>query len=194
MSGKELRKRKSHRLPEYDYGKYGYYFVTICTNHRIPLLSKITPVGSDAPVVPQFDAAVIPESLIVPTSLGNKVVESFKKIETLNENVKIDKFVLMPNHIHAIIIIENTDPIETIEKQYAFQISERRGRRSLQGLIKDFKSVTTRYYKKTFGTNESLWQESFYDEVIKSYQQYESVWNYINENPLKWNNDDYFKL
>ncbi len=145
MSGKELRKRKSHRLPEYDYGKYGYYFVTICTNHRIPLLSKITPVGSDAPVAPQFDAAVIPESLVVPTSLGNKVVESFKKIETLNENVKIDKFVLMPNHIHAIIIIENTDPIETIEKQYAFQISERRGRRSLQGLIKDFKSVTTRY-------------------------------------------------
>lgn len=186
MNGKEFKQRKNHRLPEYDYGKYGYYFVTICTNNRKPLLSKIRCVGSDAPVAP--------ESLIVPTQLGNKVVESFKKIETLNENVKIDKFVLMPNHIHAIIIIENTEPIEPIEKQYAFQIAERRGRRSLQGLIKDFKSVTTRYYKKTFGINESLWQESFYDEVIKSYQQYESVWNYINGNPFKWNEDDYFEL
>ncbi len=192
MSGKDFKQRKNHRLPEYDYGKYGYYFVTICTNNRKPLLSKIRYVGSDAPVAPENDALVSPESLIVPTQLGNKVVESFKKVETLNENVRIEKFVLMPNHIHAIIIIENTEPVEMIEKQYAFQIAERRGRRSLQGLIKDFKSVTTRYYKKNFGTNESLWQKSFYDEVIKSYQQYENVWNYINENPYKWNEDDYF--
>ena len=73
-----------------------------------------------------------------------------------------------------------------IEKQFSFQIAERRGRRSLQGLIKDFKSVTTRYYKKNYNVCESLWQESFYDTVITSQQQYENICNYIQLNPTNW--------
>ncbi len=181
---KGLVERHNHRLKNFDYGSYNYYYVTICTKNKQKLLSSIT-VESDALVVP--DTFLNPDDIKnEPTKLGEKIIECWNNIEKLNENIKVDKFVIMPNHIHGIIIIENKESIDPIEKQYSFQIAERRGRRSLQGLIKDFKSVTTRYYKKAHGVSESLWQESFYDSVITSQQQYENICNYINLNPINW--------
>jgi len=126
----ELTERKNHRLKKYDYGRYGYYYVTICTTNRINFLCEIsninTAVGSDA--------LVAPKALFVPTNIGEKVIECFNNIAALNDNIVIDKFVLMPNHIHGIIKIMNTEPIELKEKTYAFEVTERRGRRSLQGI------------------------------------------------------------
>ena len=98
----------------------------------------------------------------------------------------------MPNHIHGIIKLENTDEIVTAKKKFNFEIIEDKNRRSLQGLIKDFKSVTTRFYKKNFNTNHSLWQISFYDEVIRSESHYRSIANYIINNPLRWDLDKYY--
>lgn len=176
--------RHNHRLKNFDYGSYNYYYVTICTKNKQNLLSSIT-VGSDALVTP--DTILSPDDVISkPTKLGEKIFECWNNIQKLNENVKVDKFVIMPNHIHGIIILENKEPIDPIKKQYSFQVAERRGRRSLQGLIRDFKSVTTRYYKKTYNVGESLWQESFYDTVITSQQQYENICNYIQLNPTNW--------
>lgn len=120
----ELKQRKNHRLKNYDYGSYGYYYVTICTLNRENVLCNI--VGSDA--------------LVAPSETGMKVIECWNNIALLNENIEVDKFTLMPNHIHGIIIIKNMEPIEVREKKYDFEITERRGRRSLKGLIKDFKS------------------------------------------------------
>lgn len=173
----EWKHRKKHRLKNFDYGSYGYYYVTICTLNRINILCKI--VGSDA--------------LVAPTEIGKKVMECFNNIALLNDNIEIDTFVLMPNHIHAIIIIKNTDYIEQKQKKYDFEILERRGRRSLQGLIKDFKSVTTRYYKKAYNIDTSLWQNSFYDEIIKNQNHYHNVYQYIQTNPLRWQEDDLYK-
>ena len=114
------------------------------------------------------------------------MLESWYKIETLNENVLIQKFVFMPDHIHGIILITNPDVIADPKGGFDFQFQERRGRRSLQGLIKDFKSVTTRQYKAMFQVNESLWQDSFFDEVIRSQEKYHEIWNYIEHNPVRW--------
>ncbi len=198
-----LPERKNHRLKNYDYGQYGYYYVTICTNHRTHLLSTIAPreqtfptlsttpaVGSDALVAPQpsptnyFPSIAPPQITLTP--LGQKVLESWNKIETLNENVFIQKFVFMPDHIHGIILIRNPDVISAPKGAFDFQVAERRGRRSLQGVIRDFKSVTTPQYKAMFQVNESLWQASFYDEVIRTQEQYHQTWEYIENNPRKW--------
>lgn len=65
---------------------------------------------------------------------------------------------------------------------------------SIQGLIRDFKSVTTRAYKTRTGSATPLWQKSFYDEVIRDERQYEAVWRYISENPQKWREDEYYAL
>ena len=168
-----------------------YYKVTICTNHRAPLLSTVTTRVQDDPSVSAYtavgsDALVAPKPSVILTPLGEKVLESWHKIETLNENVFIQKFVFMPDHIHGIILIKNPDVIADPKGDFDFQVQERRGRRSLQGLIKDFKSVTTRQYKAMFQVNESLWQESYYDEVIRSQEKYHEIWNYIEHNPARW--------
>ena len=172
--------RKNHRLRHYDYGRCGYYFITICTKNRIPVLSTIssTIVGSDALVAPQ--------PILNLTPLGEKVLESWNMIEILSKNVSIQKFVFMPDHIHGIIHLDNPDEIVDPKRDFDFQFQERRGRRSLQGLVKDFKSVTTRQYKSLFGGVNSLWQDSFYDTVIRTRDQYIEIWNYIENNPRKW--------
>lgn len=177
MTNMTLPKRKNHRLQGYDYAQCGCYFVTICTHNRKRLLCDI--VGSDA--------------LVAPTSIGKKVIECWNNIAALNSNVILDKFVLMPNHIHGILILQNPDETPDNTKQYDFQLTERRGRRSLPGLIKDFKSVTTRHFKRMYGASTPLWQTSFYDTVIRSDRMYQDIWQYIDENPLKWQLDEYYK-
>ena len=174
----DLPKRKLHRLKEYDYGSYGYYYVTICTNNRINMLCDI--VGNSQPIIPSL--------------IGKKVIECWNNIALLDNNVEVDKFVLMPNHIHGIIILKNNDAVEIIDKKYGFEIAERRGRRSLQGLMKDFKSVTTRHYKRINNINQSdsLWQESYYDQIIKNHEHYKKIWQYIDENPQKWQQDEFY--
>ncbi|MEG1407381.1 MAG: transposase, partial [Ruthenibacterium sp.] len=128
--------------------------------------------------------------LVAPSPLGQKVIACWNNISLLNENIEIDKFILMPNHIHGIIVIKNADAeIAKQEKMFDFEITERRGRRSLQGLLKDFKSVTTRQYKKMYGVDSSLWQSSFYDEIIRNQEQYEKIRQYIETNPSKWKED-----
>jgi len=164
--------RKSHRLKNYDYSQNGYYFITICTNNHKHLLCNI--VGNDA--------------LVVPTSIGQKVIDCWLKIQDYNSNIIIDKFCLMPNHFHGVLIIQNNTENHTFD----FQITERRGRRSLQDIIKDFKSITTRLYKKEIKNLSSLWQKSFYDEIIRDCDHYKKIWNYIDNNPLKWSEDKYY--
>ena len=169
--------RKNHRLKGFDYGSAGYYFVTICTYDKIKLLSAVGSVALDAPCPVEL------------TELGEKVAESWYRMERLDKNVRIDKVVFMPNHIHGIIELTNPDWQHLPEKRYDFEIAERRGRRSLQGLLHDFKSVTTRIYKREFGGKHSLWQESFFDTVLRSQERYARAWQYIEDNPAKWRED-----
>jgi REP element-mobilizing transposase RayT len=186
-----LPERKNHRLSHYDYGKSGYYFITICTNKRLPLLSVITsreqnePSVSDTPIVGS-GALTAPQPLVTLTPFGEMVLESWNRIETINENIAIDKYVFMPDHIHGIIRIDNPDKIQHPKGEFDFQVAERWGHRSLPGVIRDFKSVTTRHYKSMFHVNESLWQDSYFDTVIRTQEQYIEIWNYIENNPRKW--------
>ena len=116
--------RKNHRLKNYDYGQSGYYFITICTRDRAPILSTISTqsVGSDA--------LVAPKPTVTLTPLGEKIHESWNKIETLNDHVFIRKYIFMPDHIHGIIFIDNPDVITNPKGDFDFQVQERRGRRS----------------------------------------------------------------
>jgi REP element-mobilizing transposase RayT len=105
-----------------------------------------------------------------------------------------DLFCLMPNHIHGIIVVENEPEDIEIEKKFGFEIEERRGRRSLQGIIKDFKSVTTRHYNKMVDESlkNTLWQKSYYEHVIRDERELQNIREYINNNPLKWELDKYY--
>ena len=94
----ELPKRKPIRLPDYDYSSPGTYFVTICTQDRRCILSRIT-VGADALGGPQLQL----------TDAG-KIVEQYILSSDRIPGFRVDKYVVMPNHIHLIMRIENGPP------------------------------------------------------------------------------------
>ena len=145
--------RKRLRLAEYDYSQAGAYFVTICTKDNIPLLSQIEIVGDDAH--------------IVPTGYG-QIAETYLKTIP-----GIDKYVIMPNHIHMIIQIKGP--------MWASAPTQ-----SISCRIRSFKTLVT----KTVG--KSLFQRSFYDHVIRGEEDYREIWNYIDQNPAKWQEDRFY--
>jgi len=116
---KELPIRKNIRLQEYDYSQMGYYFVTFCTKDKEELFGRI--VGTTALGRPFVE--------LMP--LGKCVEETIQIAN--NENVKIDKYIVMPNHVHMIVILQ--------------QGTDDRGRSSLQQVVRNVKSFVTKFVR-----------------------------------------------
>ena len=102
------------------------------------------------------------------SKIGLVIENEIYKLNTVYENIKVDKYQIMPNHIHLIIFIYEDSNGRT---QFAPTISR---------IIKQFKGSIT----KQIGF--SIWQKSFYDRIIRNEKEYQSVWNYIHNNPLKY--------
>ena len=156
----DLPKRKQTRLKGYDYSENGAYFVTICTHNRKCLLSNII-VGEG------FHA--LPQNILTP--IGNEIEKSIQYINDNYIGVKIDKYVIMPNHIHLIVIIDYSGGYRNPP---------------LQNIIGQLKSYTT----NKFGN--ILWQRSYHDHIIRGEKDYQKIWEYIDTNPLKWELDCFY--
>lgn len=153
----DLPKRKNIRLNDYNYSSNGAYFITICTKNKENLLWKN--VGANC---------VRPLDQLPLSKIGIVIENEIYKLNTVYENIKVDKYQIMPNHIHLIIFIYEDSNGRT---QFAPTISR---------IIKQFKGSIT----KQIGF--SIWQKSFYDRVIRNEKEYQSVRNYIHNNPLKY--------
>ena len=157
----DFPQRERIRLKNYDYSQNGYYFITICTYERQQLFEMST-VGNDLCVVPE----TAPQNRI----LQNWLLQMQKKF-----GVVIDKFVVMPDHIHLILIIN----------------SERHVGRSLPEMIRWFKTMTTNDFIKSVNAglfrpfNKKIWQKSYYEHVIRNDNDYALTLEYICNNPLK---------
>ena len=148
----ELPKRKPNRLPDFDYSQNGAYFITICIQDRKPILSTI--VGDDAYIVPKPFGTV-----------AEKYIRNVPEIE---------KYVIMPDHIHMIIRLDNGSmwaSTPTDAKPQHNRISD---------IVRSIKVLVA----KEIG--ESIFQRSYYDHVIRNQQDYNEVWEYIENNPRKW--------
>ena len=141
--------RKKLRLEDYDYKTNGTYFVTVCTSGKKKSLCRIVPANQ-----PENSPCVIL------TQLGQIVEKAIRGIPG------IDKYVIMPNHVHMIIISDQG--------------------RELSSIIRLWKSVIARQSK------EQIWQKSYYDHVIRDEQDYLIKWKYIDDNPSKWASDEYY--
>ena len=158
---KDLPVRKNIRLSGYDYSKAGCYYITLCIKERHELLWKSTPVGAHN-VRPQLsDVGVIIESAI-------------ENIPKIYPSVKIDKYVIMPNHIHMIIV----------------QGSLGRAMRAptISRIINQMKGYVTKQ------VGYSMWQKLFHDHIIRDEAEYQRIWKYIDENPVSWAVDEYIGL
>ena len=144
----ELPKRKINRIPDYDYNQNGAYFITICTQDRKPILSTI--VGDDAHIVPKPYGQI-----------AEKYIRNVPEIE---------KYVIMPDHIHMIIRLDNgsmwaSTPTRT---------------NRVASIVRSIKTLTTKEIGK------AIFQRSYYDHVIRNQQDYNEIWEYIEYNPRKW--------
>ena len=158
----KLPKRKHPRLKNFDYSSNGYYYITINTYNNQSVLSKVGRGLAPA------------EAEITLTAVGRIAEEQLFELETRYPCVKIDKYVIMPNHIHIILIIDN-------------QTAGASPRPTLPDIICAFKSLTTRICNQKFSTpGEKLFQVSFYDEILENENHYLEAWQHIENNPLKY--------
>ena len=149
-----MQERKRNRLCNYDYGQNGAYFITICTKDRKQILSKIVGDGFPVPNLP-----------------GRIAEEMIEQVMIRYPSVSVDKYVIMPDHIHLLLRIEGTgNPSPT-----------------LGNVIGWYKYQTTKRINQTDATQGlQVFQRSYYDHVIRNQQDYDSVWEYIENNPRKW--------
>ena len=141
-----LPDRKKNRLDNYDYSQNGAYFITICVKDRKRILSEI--VGDDAHIVPKEYGMVV-----------EKYIRNVKEIE---------KYVIMPDHIHMIIRIENG-------AMWASPPTK-----SISYIVRSIKTLTTKEIGKP------IFQRSYYDHIIRNQEDYNEIWEYIDNNPKKW--------
>lgn len=156
----ELAKRKSIRLKDYDYGSAGVYFVTICTKDRKGLFWNNVGATSGR----QQETRL--------SKYGKVVDEAIHKIPIYYPDVKIDNYVVMPNHVHILLSIEgNIDGRPLVAPTISRVVKQMKG-----------------YVSKQIG--HSVWQKSFIDHIIRNEKDYLEHYTYIDNNPLKWEEDE----
>lgn len=143
--------RKSPRISYYDYSRENYYFITICTHERHCYFGSIH----------------------AKSWIGELAEAHLRQIPNHYTDVSVDKFVVMPNHIHMILVIQSG------------------GKWSVEQIIGQYKSGVSRQARKKY-PSLCLWQRSFHDRVIRSQKDYERIWLYIEGNPLCWKKDCFY--
>ena len=158
-------------MNDYDYSRDGAYFVTICAKDRHEILGEIV-VGDGVLDVPHSG---VPYCMLSET--GKAVEKQIQIMSDLYTDVRVDKFAIMPNHIHLIISTENGSsrtPTPTVAANAA---------------VPHFVSTLKRYTNKNVGY--SMWQRSYHDHIIRNEEEYQKIWDYIDTNPLNWEVDMY---
>jgi REP element-mobilizing transposase RayT len=175
---RELSARKSPRLKGYDYSQAGCYFVTVCVEDGHELLSEIVGGG--------FHAA----SIMKLSDIGDEVAKSIDYINKHYIGVDITKYVIMPNHIHLIIFLSggHGNPMGGHGNTTGGH-----GNPPLQAVVGQLKSYTTKKWNDICDTKmQEIWQRSFHDHIIRDEKDYQNHWQYIENNPSKWQEDEYF--
>ena len=163
----DLPKRKSTRLKGYNYSESGAYFITICTKNKEYLLGQIVGGGD-------FDA---PKMIL--SEYGSILDKYINLMNDRYSHIRIDKYVIMPNHFHMIINI--TQPISGASETAAPYNYE----------LPKFISLLKRYCNTE--CNQALWQRSYHDHIIRGEKDYTKIWEYIDTNIIKWDKDCFYK-
>ena len=164
---KELPQRKPTRLKTFDYNTTGAYFVTICTENRRRILSRI--VGVD--VLGDPNKVELSSYGIV----ANKYINQF---DAFYDNITIYQYVIMPNHIHILFLVSESGAPRTSPPTRQ------------TSTVSHFISTFKRFCNKEFG--ENIWQRGFYDHVIRGQEDYDEIKKYIYENPIRWRYDELY--
>lgn len=162
VNGMDYPKRKHNRLAQYDYNTPGAYFVTVCTKDRRELFWA------------DVGASIARPQDIALSEFGAVVEKAIQNIPSHYPAVNVDKYVIMPNHIHLMLrICCDADGRPMVAPTISTVVQQMKG-----------------YVTKAIGS--SLWQRSFHDHVVRDEKDYREIWQYIDENPMKWEEDVFF--
>ncbi len=165
----ELPKRKNPRLKNYDYSKPGAYFITVCTKNKECILGDI--VGTGVPDCPEM----------VLSTFGEIADKYLNQLNDFYNNISIDKYVIMPNHIHLLISISDCGQSRTLVPTNC---------NTKNSVIPQFISTFKRFCNKEYGLN--IWQYRYHDHIIRTDTDYKKIWEYINTNVIKWHLDCFY--
>jgi len=187
----------SARLKTWNYAWNGYYFVTICTNNRQNFFGNIS------------------NGKMRLNEYGEIAHKYWLEMPNHFDNIKIDAFVVMPNHVHGIIILKNatvSSPVSVLTTEmgtnsdFYSKISPKP--KSLSTIIRSYKSIctktinrtrvetlhcnvsTSRRNGQTSRRNGPIWQSGFYDHIIRNEKSFENIRKYIINNPAHWEKDE----
>ncbi len=179
----KLPYRHSIRLENYDYSQYGAYFITICTYKKKEIFGKIV------------------DGKMILNEYGEIVLKVWNTISEHFENIELDQFVIMPNHIHGIIIInEHVGAIHELPVQKAVGLSTQKSlnsarnrrverRKMLLPKIVGFFKMNVSKLIHLKGITNAVWHRNYYEHVICKEHELNKIREYIFNNPLKWELD-----
>jgi REP element-mobilizing transposase RayT len=175
--------RRSIRLRGFDYRREGPYFVTICTSDREQLFGEI--VGG----------------VLRGNRLGEIVRKEWCRSEELRSEVVLDEFIVMPNHVHGIVFLDqhvSTATHRNVEDRVGAHgnapspVASRRPK-SLSTFVSGFKASTARQINNVRGTpGAQVWQRNYHDRIIRDDAELDRIRAYIAANPENWRNDEYY--
>ncbi len=168
---REIHHRRSSRLPGYDYSQAGMYFVTICTNQKECLFGEII------------------DGEMRLNECGEIVGKRWNEIPLHYPNVKLDECVIMPNHVHGIIALENSRLVGAQHAAPLQNINVAPG--SLGAIVRSFKSAVTKRINEIGSmTGITIWQRNYHEHIIRDEKSLNQIREYIVNNPAQWEMDN----
>jgi len=166
--------RKQIRLKNYDYANNGYYFITIDSINRKNIFGEINNKRVGAPLA-------CARNNIKLSTIGQIIKNQWDNIPNEYNNIELDHSVIMPNHLHGIIVINKR--------------AQASGAPTISQIIRSFKSKSTMEYltyikQNNLNVSGKIWQRSFYDHIIRNEESLNKIREYIINNPAQWAEDE----
>ena len=172
---KPFYSRRSPRLPGYDYRQSGTYFVTVCAEQM------------------RLQFGTILDGELQLNSLGQLVSDEWKRLALARANVKLDRFVVMPNHVHGLIMIGEEEERDSRQISGAETGAVTIQASSLGAIVGQFKAAVSRRAKTEGVAGDTrIWQRGYYDHIVRDERSLNEIRRYILENPAKWHDDRLF--
>ncbi len=159
-----LPARRRLRLPWFDYSSHGTYFITVCTHAKQPLLG------------------VVREARMVENPVGCAVRTTWDHLPTRFPEVELDAFVVMPNHVHGIVVLRRDSPIR-------LGSGTKSGSPTLGEVVGAFKSLSARAANRELKRQGPVWQRGYYEHIVRDEDDLNRIRRYIDTNPLFWEKD-----
>ena len=171
--------RRSMRLKPYDYSLAGYYFLTVCAQNRQCVFGEII------------------NGKMALNEAGEMIETNWNKLPRRFPNIKLDEFVIMPNHMHGVIIIVGA-PLVGAQNNDIADRAATRAAPTLGDIVGAFKSIAANEYIRSVKNNDwppfkgSIWQRNYYEHIIRDECDLNRVREYVVNNPYKWQEDEYY--